>query len=565
MLPVTARLLSRRPLSLWLGVCIALFCAHYAHGQVAKIDIPAGKKLGPPPVKPRPPAAQRELFLKRAARIRSHHRPVPLQESVTPLSTALTSAKVAIRPRSLEAQIQNEMNIIRQQSVTGSASINYDYASPISEPTVASRGEEVLVTGNWYAAMSTDGGKTFQYVDPYSYFERAGIPEDFCCDQVAAYDRDTDAIFWLMQGAVDNARRGNRFVLLIARGQQDIRAQNWFYYDLPSTTLLGKEGLWFDFPDLAFSDRHVYVTTNVFSTTDNSWQAAVVMRLDKRQLASYQHSAADVVALQTGSLRLSHGARDTVYWVGHNTTSTIQLWRWPDSESAPRAPVSVDVETWIPPDDESTKSAVAPNKRPWLRRADGRITAAWTAKGHVGFAWGVGADNRYSFPHVRVAVVQEDAIAKAGFIGRIQPTIEPHIWSNSFGIGYPSAMPNSEGTIGIAVAYGGPKNYPGYAIGFFKDGFSEAPALTRVRESRNTPICPKEDGTRDFTCGVWGDYFSLRTHGSNPQTWVTVGYTVQNEDHEKVKAESEFVWFDRRREIIRSDGTPQPALKSSPR
>lgn len=39
-------------------------------------------------------------------------------------------------------------------------------ASNVDEPSVAVNGDVVCYSGNWYAARSADGGKTFQYIDP---------------------------------------------------------------------------------------------------------------------------------------------------------------------------------------------------------------------------------------------------------------------------------------------------------------------------------------------------------------------------------------------------------------
>jgi len=36
----------------------------------------------------------------------------------------------------------------------------------VNEPSVAVNDNVVFFTGNWYAASSPDGGKTFQYIDP---------------------------------------------------------------------------------------------------------------------------------------------------------------------------------------------------------------------------------------------------------------------------------------------------------------------------------------------------------------------------------------------------------------
>ena len=41
-------------------------------------------------------------------------------------------------------------------------------ASNVDEPSVSINGDVVFFTGNWYAAVSVDGGQTFKFIDPNS-------------------------------------------------------------------------------------------------------------------------------------------------------------------------------------------------------------------------------------------------------------------------------------------------------------------------------------------------------------------------------------------------------------
>ena len=121
---------------------------------------------------------------------------------------------------------------------------------PISEPTVAIRGDELFVTGNVYAGLSLDGGKSFTYLEPGEFFGK--VPgHSFCCDQVAAYDAATDTTYWLMQG-YRNAE-GNAYRLLFAKGRDGLEKAEWYALTIPSVDMLARKGLWFDFPDVAFS------------------------------------------------------------------------------------------------------------------------------------------------------------------------------------------------------------------------------------------------------------------------------------------------------------------------
>jgi hypothetical protein len=73
-------------------------------------------------------------------------------------------------------------------------------AGNVGEPSVSVNGEVVFYTGNWYAAVSTDGGNSFKFIDPNSMAQPAdpqGVT--FCCDQVVNYMPSIDMFMWLMQ------------------------------------------------------------------------------------------------------------------------------------------------------------------------------------------------------------------------------------------------------------------------------------------------------------------------------------------------------------------------------
>ena len=75
-----------------------------------------------------------------------------------------------------------------------------DTASSVDEPSVAMNGQTVFYTGNWYAAVSSDAGKTFSFINPASAFQPFDPPgSSFCCDQVVHYIPSIDTFVWLLQ------------------------------------------------------------------------------------------------------------------------------------------------------------------------------------------------------------------------------------------------------------------------------------------------------------------------------------------------------------------------------
>jgi len=109
-------------------------------------------------------------------------------------------------------------------------------ASNVGEPSTAMNGEVVVYTGNWYAAVSSDGGKTFQYIDPATEFQQFDPPgASFCCDQIVQYISKLDTFIWLLQygtqSGVDNFQR-----LAIATSA-DVAANRWRLFDITAKHL----------------------------------------------------------------------------------------------------------------------------------------------------------------------------------------------------------------------------------------------------------------------------------------------------------------------------------------
>jgi hypothetical protein len=86
--------------------------------------------------------------------------------------------------------------------------------SSVDEPSAASHDDTpnpnkaILYTGNWYAAVSTDNGGSFKYMNPFKFGDETVPPGGFCCDQQAIYTPSRDLYFWLRQynttGGCDN-------------------------------------------------------------------------------------------------------------------------------------------------------------------------------------------------------------------------------------------------------------------------------------------------------------------------------------------------------------------------
>jgi hypothetical protein len=167
--------------TVWLLVATMAFGPAQGSAQSAKHQSKSGVLSPPRSVTPEAlslaaPMSDEDAD-EREARLGAHHRPVPmgpapadLEERAHPAPPAQTS------PRTAAPALWISKNRRLNDSETNNST------STVSEPSVAARGREVLITGNCFAAFSRDGGETFAYLNPETAFPPSAHGR-FCCDQ----------------------------------------------------------------------------------------------------------------------------------------------------------------------------------------------------------------------------------------------------------------------------------------------------------------------------------------------------------------------------------------------
>jgi hypothetical protein len=365
--------------------------------------------------------------------------------------------------------------------------------SSVNEPTAAASGSNVFVTGNWFASMSTTGGSNFAPVDPSTALPSAA--GGFCCDQVVLYDRSRDIWIWILQYLQTGG--SNVFRVAISRGSS---FGSWYWWDFsPRGLNAAWTDMWFDYPDAALSANHLYIAFNGFNAAGR-WQRAFVFKLPldplkDRSSLGYQWWSTTA----HGSLRLTQGAVNTMFFAGHNGSTRLRVFSWPDG-SGTIGSFDVNVSAYS----AGPYSAPGPGGAEWLGRTDSRITGAWLTGTRAGFMWTAGAGSGRPLPYVKVAVV--DTVTRS--------LIEqPDIWNPSIAFAYPAACPNAQGVVGVSLFMGGGTRHPTHLVGF-RDG--AAWRLVVTRSSTHGPVG-----------GAWGDYLSCKRHQPQASEWVASGFTLQ--------------------------------------
>jgi hypothetical protein len=436
-------------------------------------------EIHPRKVIPKVPAGQKVLDMQPTM-------PMSLEET-TPIA-ALAKAKVS--PMTPADTITLVKNVQLNDVATA------DTASHVCEPSAAINGSVVFYTGNWFAAVSTNGGTTFKFVDPFTTFPNPpGM--GFCCDQVVHYIKSIDTFIWLLQYARDSS--GQNILRIAYATTARVRTGTWRFFDITPASLGLGTGIWLDFPDLADGQNMLYMTTNCFA--GSTWQASAVARIELTSFTSGTLSASRTVSSTHPSLRVAQNCGTTAYFVAHNSTSSLRVFSWKESSPTPTS-TDVTVATWS----SGPYSSITPDGRNWLQRADGRHTGATLAGNELWFAWGSakGGVNARPNPFAQIARINATTMTLIENI---------NLWDPNSAIFYVGLSTNANNEVGASHMIGGGTRFPTHVVGF----------LTGTRRQATTFT-----GTRGPSDNKWGDYLTVRRNYANQKLFCATGYTLQS-------------------------------------
>ncbi len=365
-------------------------------------------------------------------------------------------------------------------------------------------GQTILYTSNWFAAISTNGGNSFSYVNPYTTFP--SINRGFCCDQVVQSVPSRNMVVWALQYVKDNTSGTLRIAVGVGGA---VAANTWTYYNFNPQDLGFASGNWFDFPNLSVSSNYLYVTSNVFKTNGDAFSGAMVLRIPLGQLAvggtvDYEY----LTFTSVGSVRCAEGATTTAYCGVHLASNKVRIFRWDDGDPTIFwDDVQLSGFTYL-----SSGKATSPDGSNFAGDSDSRILGSWVSNGVIGLMFNAQQDSRFPFPYTIVARFSQSS--------RALLTQEP-IWNPSFAFLYPAIGVNNAGNLAGVIAYGGGPLYPNEAA-FIVDDLH--PTFVPLESYQFTT------GNRGPGDDRWGDFFSSRRSTSSPGTWIGGGYELRNGD-----------------------------------
>ncbi|MGB9179721.1 MAG: BACON domain-containing protein [Pyrinomonadaceae bacterium] len=428
-----------------------------------------------------------------------------------PISPLLESAMPSVvRPSNDGTAGPSDMTYFLTHNIT-SSEVSTTQRSTIQEPSVVNMNSTVFFTANWYAAKSSNSGSSFTYVNPYTLFPN--VNGGFCCDQVTSYAPSQDMALWGVQYVKDS--HSGTFRLERAIGSSGVANDNWVYYDFTPQMVGFASGNWFDFPSLTVGANYLYVTSNVYRTSDDGFTGSAVMRIPLSNLAagtSFNFNYFTSTSL--GSFRCTEGATTTIYFAAFNTTSQMRVHRWDESSGTIFwDDVNLNAFTYL----SRNGVATSPDGTNWAARADSRPLAAYVANGIIGVMFMAKQDANFPYPYTIHARFNQSTRALVS---------QGQIWNPNYAWLYPSAAPNAAGNVagtlqigGGTVANGFP--YPGTQVWIIDD-------IQPITNGQVGGVYLLSSSNAGPSNNAWGDFFTVRPHKSFPNTWVCASYSLSN-------------------------------------
>jgi hypothetical protein len=370
----------------------------------------------------------------------------------------------------------------------------------------------VLLSGNWFASLSTDGGSTFTTLDPTTIFpsgpssDAAGNPLDngFCCDQVIHYVPEFDRFIWFMQfcGTGASCLQGINKVRIAAASADEVRSSDgtaWTYWDITSAGV-GIGNTTMDYPDVSVGNRSLYFSADAVGS------GLLVVRIPLDEIAAggtinYQFTNPADSATAYGG-HISQNAGDEIYWAGHVSTSRLRAFSWREGDGR-YFWRDIDINSWPNTD----YSSPAPDGTDWLNFLAGFPGSAVIGatrrfdreRSEVWFAWTAARGGGYPHPYVEVLVLDTSSWTVIN---------QWPIWNPDIAFAYPALTTNRDQEVGISLGWGGSTAYANHAVGILGDfvvWFSELSDAARNR---------------------WGDYVTVRQCSPDANLFAGVGYAV---------------------------------------
>jgi hypothetical protein len=367
----------------------------------------------------------------------------------------------------------------------------------------ADSGSVVLFTGNTYLGASKNSGASFVDLDSTTFLLK--LPGR-AVDQVMIFVPHIKTFAWMMQhGQSAGTNDGNvRLAIASADKLATSFTTAWTVFDFTSSDF-GFPGVATDRQDLSFTEKYLYLTTNLVG------QGRIVIRIPLSELlkgtATPQYTKPLDGLFQFSDLSQQNGV-DT-YMVGIVNGSTLRVFSCTDGNNSYQTK-DLPVGSFPTAGDLVSKD---PNGIDWLTRGVANVSAVLSHGDDLWIAWDAAASSPGDSPfypkaHIRIARAQ---------VSTWKVVSEAQVWNPDYAFAYGTLAIDGGGNVGYGVGVGGPSDFPMSCFGvlgdfvvYYQDN-SDATAMDSPTEAR------------------WGDYITVRPSVGTPGKFAGFGYFTKKQ------------------------------------
>ena len=398
-----------------------------------------------------------------------------------------------------------------------------------------SRGDK-FVTYNNYAALSTDYGSTWSYIDPETKFP------NFSDNQDVIYDPSQDITIWMIvdtptydaladpPGSAEGD--GNTVHLAVFDGSANLEDGDFTDYklrpeDTPGVCSGAVDEDWFDDPQLALSSNFLYITSNVRTKPSDLPKCTTTIRILLEDLPTGSVNPEFYGDTAMYDFAPAQGGTDTFYFATHLDTDTLRVYTWPESATASGVGVTdIEHDQFLAGgegdyDCEPFGTGVNP-----CANEDDRVRSGWVrGDSHwLGFMWdvpqGTDVQGTFDWPRIRYVILDASSGTPA-----LDPVEDSYIYSSEYAWFLPAAAVNHRGHVGGVAAFAGGTSspvYPGCAAWVYDD-YTAGTLADAVGSQSIVVTAAAGNATGDG----WGDYYRTRPSGGNSNQWLGACYAVE--------------------------------------
>jgi len=396
----------------------------------------------------------------------------------------------------------------------------YDFSDPADNSIGVSANGDVLSAHNTRVHIYNSSGTQQSASSLGGFVAGSGQPTNFTFDPKVSYDHDEDKyVVVFLNGASSTSSR-----IIVCFSETNDPTGNWNVYGINGN--LNSLNVWTDFPQIGLNTNELFITGNLFNSS-NASQGAAVWQINK--LDGYSGAASLTIQSyylpSNFSLHPVEGGASLygpyMYFLESSTAgaNSITLHRISNSianNGILEAPLSFTMinSYSIAPDADQKGS----NNN--LSTNDCRVQSSYFQNNRIEFAMNTSAGGRSGVFH-GTAQISPFLLSFSSFNGQVVP-LDSDIFAAYPSVAYAGMMLDGTNKSYVAFNFCGPNDYPGTGV-VYVDSSGYSPMLTI-----KTGVGPVNSAQNR-----WGDYADCqgRQNGAPGEAWVvgTFGNSSANQ------------------------------------